>query len=306
MAQGPLPLDGIRVLDLSGPVGSYGGRLLADAGADVVKVELPAGDELRRQGPFAGRQPGPERSLAFAYYHANKRGIVLDYRSPEALGMLAELGASADVVLVTPPVAGFDPASRELPWAASDTVVCAITPFGLTGPYRSWRATHLTSCALGGGMYQYGPSEGPPLVLPGRQLSDHAGTPAAIAVLAALRARSAVGGQFIDISAHEVLGSSLYELHRYTNFQDIMRRRDRSTGVGGMWPCRDGLVEFAASTQKHWAGFVRLLGSPPELSDPALADPAVRQQRAEEIMAVVGPAILAMSREEFVGRGQEL
>ena len=108
-----------------------------------------------------------------------------------------------------------------------------------------------------------GHPKGPPLVLPGRQLYDHAGTHAAIAVLAALRARPAVGGQFIDISAHEVLGSSLYELHRYTNFQDIMRRRDRITGVGGMWPCRDGLVEFAASTEKHWAGFVRLLGSPP-------------------------------------------
>ena len=306
ISQGPLPLDGIRVLDLSGPVGSYGGRLLADAGADVVKVELPAGDELRRQGPFAGRTPGPERSLAFAYYHANKRGIVLDYRSPEALGMLAELGASADVVLLTPPVAGLHPDSRELSWAASDAVVCAITPFGLTGPYRSWRATHLTSCALGGGMYQYGQPEGPPLVLPGRQLYDHAGTHAAIAVLAALRARPAVGGQFIDLSAHEVMGSSLYELHRYTNFQDIMRRRGSYAAVGGMWPCRDGLVEFTASTEKQWAGFVRLLGSPPELSDPAFADPAVRQQRAEEIMAVVGPAILAMSREEFVGRGQQL
>jgi crotonobetainyl-CoA:carnitine CoA-transferase CaiB-like acyl-CoA transferase len=306
MAQGPLPLDGIRVLELSGPVGSYGGRLLADAGADVVKVELPAGDELRRQGPFAGRQPGPERSLAFAYYHANKRGIVLDYRSPEALGMLAELGASADVVLLTPPVTGFDPDSGELSWAACDAVICAITPFGLTGPYRSWAATHLTSCALGGGMYQYGQPEGPPLVLPGRQLYDHAGTHAAIAVLAALRARPAVGGQFIDLSAHEVLGASLYELHRYTNFQDIMRRRGSYAGVGGMWPCRDGLVEFTASTEKQWAGFVRLLGSPPELTDPAFADPAVRQQRAEEIMAVVGPAILAMSREEFVGRGQQL
>ena len=272
----------------------------------MVKVELPAGDELRRQGPFAGRTPGPERSLAFAYYHANKRGIVLDYRSPEALGMLAELGASADVVLLTPPVTGFDPDSRELSWAARDAVVCAITPFGLTGPYRSWGATHLTSCALGGGMYQYGRPEGPPLVLPGRQLYDHAGTHAAIAVLAALRARPAVGGQFIDLSAHEAMGSSLYELHRYTNFQDIMRRRGSSAVVGGMWPCRDGLIEFTASTEKQWAGFVRLLGSPPELSDPALADPAVRQQRAEEIMAVVGQAILAMSREEFVGRGQEL
>ena len=79
--QDSLPLDGIRVLDLSGPVGAYGGRLLADIGADVVKVELPAGDELRGQGPFAGRRSDPERSLSFAYYHANKRGIVVDYRS---------------------------------------------------------------------------------------------------------------------------------------------------------------------------------------------------------------------------------
>ena len=115
-----LPLDGIRVLDLSGPVGSYGGRLLADAGADVVKVELPAGDELRRQDPFAGGRSDPERSLTFAYYHANKRGIVLDYRRAETLGVLAELGANADVVLLTPPVTGFDPKTRELSWAAPD------------------------------------------------------------------------------------------------------------------------------------------------------------------------------------------
>ena len=112
--------------------------------------------------------------------------------------MLAELGANADVVLLTPPVAGFDPDSRELSWAAADAVVCAVTPFGLTGPYRSWRATHLTSCALGGVMYSQGPPEGPPVVMPGRQLYDHAGTHVAIAVLAALRARPAVGGQFID------------------------------------------------------------------------------------------------------------
>ena len=306
MAQDPLPLERIRVLDLSGQVGSYGGRLLADVGADVVKVELPAGDELRRQGPFIGRHSDPERSLSFAYYHANKRGIVLDYHGAEALGLLAELGANADVVLLTPPVAGFDPDSGELSWAAPDAVVCSITPFGLTGPYRSWRATHLTSCALGGAMYQYGPPEGPPLVTPGRQLYDHAGTHAAIAVLAALRARPAAGGQFIDLSAHEVLGSSLVDLHRYTNFQDIMRRRDTYPGVGGMWPCRDGLIEFTASTEKHWAGLVRLLGSPPELSDPSLADLAVRQERAGEIMAVVGPAIAAMSREDFVARGQQL
>ena len=306
MTGNPLPLDGIRVLDLSGPVGAYGGRLLADIGADVVKVELPDGDELRRQGPFAGRRSDPERSLTFAYYHANKRGIVIDYHRAEAAGALAELGANADVVLLTPPVAGFDPDAGKLSWAAADTVVCAVTPFGLTGPYRSWRATHLTSCALGGVMYSQGPPEGPPVVVPGRQLYDHAGTHAAVAVLAALRARPAVGGQFIDVSAHEVLASYLGELHRYTTAAEITRRRDDYPGVGGVWPCRDGLIQFMALTDKHWAGFVRLLGSPPELSDPAWADTAERRQRAEEIMALVAPAILAMSREDFVARGQEL
>ena len=304
--QDALPLDGIRVLDLSGPVGAYGGRLLADIGADVVKVELPAGDELRRQGPFAGRRSDPERSLTFAYYHANKRGTVVDYRSPDALGVLAELGANADVVLLTPPVAGFDPDSGQLSWAAADTVVCAITPFGLTGPYRTWRATHLTSCALGGVMFSQGPPEGPPVVMPGRQLYDHAGTHVAIAVLAALRERPTAGGQFVEISAHESLGSYMFELHRYTNLQEIMRRRAEYPGVGGMWPCRDGLVELAVATPKHWAGLVQLLGSPPELSDPALADPSVRQERTEELRAVIGPAIAAMDREDFVARAQEL
>ena len=122
------------------------------------------------RGPSPAGHSGPERSLAFAYYHANKRGIVLDYRSPEALGMLAELGASADVVLLTPPVTGFDPDSRELSWAAPDAVVCAITPFGLTGPYRSWGATHLTSCALGGGDV--------PVRAARRAAPGHAGPPA--------------------------------------------------------------------------------------------------------------------------------
>ena len=301
-----LPLGGIRVLDLSGPVGSYGGRLLADIGADVVKVELPDGDELRLQGPFAGRRSDPERSLTFAYYHANKRGVVVDYRRADAAGVLAELGASADVVLLTPPVTGFDPDTGELAWASPDAIVCAITPFGLTGPYRSWRATHLTSCALGGVVYSQGPPEGPPVVMPGRQLYDHAGTHVAIAVLAALRERPSAGGQFVEVSAHESLGSYLFDLHRYTNFSDILRRRAEYPGIGGMWPCRDGMVELAVVTPKHWAGLVRLLGSPPELSDPALADPSERQERTDELRAVIGPAIAAMSREDMVARAQEL
>ncbi len=306
-----LPLDGVRVLDLSGPLGSYASRLLADIGADVVKVEPPAGDDLRHQPPFAGDRQHPENSLAFAYYHANKRGIVLDIGRPEAAGTLAELAVGADVILIAPGprtlVTGFDPVRRELSWAGQDAVICSITPFGLTGPYRDWRATHLTSYALSGLMYPHGPVAGPPVVIPGRQAYDHVGAHAAIAVLAALRARPEVGGQFIDLSAHEILGHSLFDLHRYTSSLNLQRRAELKRGVqGGKWACRDGLVEFTVSTDKHWTGLVELLGNPDELSDPALAHPVARDKDAARILSVLENLIAGIGREDFISRGQQL
>jgi crotonobetainyl-CoA:carnitine CoA-transferase CaiB-like acyl-CoA transferase len=307
-----LPLDGIRVLDLAGPLGSYCARLLADAGADVVKVEPPEGDPLRHRPPFAGDRADPEGSLSFAYYHANKRGVVLDYRRPEAAATLADLGANADVIVLTPttrePVAGFDTATGELAWAGPDSVVCSITPFGLTGPYRTWRATQLTSHAMSGLMYVQGPPEGPPVVVPGQQLYDFTGTHAAIAVLTALRARPHAGGQLIDMSAHEVMTGSCFDLYSYTNAARIGRRRQRSAQYsgGGSWPCRDGVVEFTASTDKHWFALMELLGHPAELSDPTWAHPVVRHPYEDKIIEVMRPLIAAMSREEFFIRGQQL
>jgi crotonobetainyl-CoA:carnitine CoA-transferase CaiB-like acyl-CoA transferase len=307
-----LPLGGIRVLDLAGPLGSYCGRLLADAGADVVKVEPPEGDPLRQRPPFAGDQPGPQSSLSFAYYHANKRGVVLDYRRPEAAAALADLGANADVIVLTPsvrePVAGFDMAAGELAWAGPDAVVCCITPFGLTGPYRTWRATHLVSHAMSGLMYVQGAPEGPPVVVPGQQLYDFTGTHAAVAVLAALRARPQAGGQLIDISAHEVLTQSCFDIYSYTNSALIGRRRPRATQYsgGGSWPCRDGVIEFTASTDKHWFALMELLGHPAELADPSWAHPVVRHPYEDKIIEVMRPLIAAMSREDFFVRGQQL
>ena len=116
-------------------------------------------------------------------------------------------------------------------------------------------------------MYSQGPPEGPPVVMPGRQLYDHAGTQLAIAVLAALRARPAAGGQFIEISAQGA-GDLPGRLHRYTNAEDITRRSDDYPAVGGIWPCRDGVIEFIALTDKHWASLLQLLGSRPNSAIP--------------------------------------
>jgi crotonobetainyl-CoA:carnitine CoA-transferase CaiB-like acyl-CoA transferase len=209
---------------------------------------------------------------------------------------------------VAEPVAGFDPVTGELAWAGPDAVVCSITPFGLTGPYRTWRATHLTSHAMSGLMYVQGLPEGPPTVVPGQQLYDFVGTHAAIAVLTALRARPEAGGQLIDMSAHEVMTSSCFDIYSYTNGARIGHRRPPAAQYsgGGTWQCRDGVVEFVASTDKHWFALMELLGHPAELSDPSWGHPGKRHPHEEKIMEVMRPLVAAMSREDFVVRGQQL
>ena len=109
------PLDGKRVLDVTGSIGAYCTKLLADLGADVIKVEQPEGDPMRGRPPFAGGDDAAGYSAVFASYHANKRSVTLDTRRDEAIPMLESLGAACDVVIVSPtrrtPVAGFDRAT---------------------------------------------------------------------------------------------------------------------------------------------------------------------------------------------------
>ncbi|MCU1513200.1 MAG: hypothetical protein JWO10_290, partial [Microbacteriaceae bacterium] len=311
MSRDHLPLHGIRVLDMTGGLGTYCGRLLADFGADVVKIEPPEGVRSRGIPPFIDDEPGIDRSLRFLYFEANKRGIVLDVSSPDAESELRQLAAEVDVILVTPsaqhPVSGFDPVSESISWAPKTAIVICITPFGLTGPYREWRGTHLTSYAMSGLLVSQGTPEGPPVVIPGDQMHTHISTNAAIAVMTALRARDQVGGQFADLSAHEILFAGHFPFNRYSTSNFIPEREAiEPNQSGGIWECSDGLVEFFVSTDKHWQGLMTLLGDPESLSDPTLANPNTRYDRREEVIAALGPLVKAIDREDFVARGQRL
>ncbi|MFU8945514.1 CoA transferase [Mycetocola zhadangensis] len=306
-----LPMSGVRVLDLSDSLGTYCGRLLADFGADVVKIEPAGGIRSRTLPPFRNGVTDPDGALGFLYYEANKRGTVLDASSEDSIADLRALARDADVIIVTPtarnPVAGLSPSARNLSWAPESAVVVSITPYGLTGPYRDWRATHLTSSAMSGLLIQQGAADGPPVQVPGNQLYAHVGTQAAIAVLAALRARNAAGGQFADLSAHEILTASNFSFHQYSSAGIVGKRVTVEPNEnGGIWGCRDGLIEFQVSTDKHWAGLVSLLGSPPQLGDPKLGHPSVRAQARDAIVATLRPMIEQMDREAFVAEGQAL
>ena len=133
------PLAGLRVIEICDELGQYAGKLLADMGADVVKLEPPEGSSARRVGPFVNDEPGPNRSLNFWYHNTNKRSAVLDLEGSEPDRDLARtLLARADVFLESLPPGR--PADLGLDYATLATanpalIHCALTPFGQDGPW---------------------------------------------------------------------------------------------------------------------------------------------------------------------------
>jgi crotonobetainyl-CoA:carnitine CoA-transferase CaiB-like acyl-CoA transferase len=300
----------IRVLDLSGAIGAYCSKLLADLGADVVIVEPPGGDELRRRPPFAGGDGRTADSLVFAAYHANKRGITLDCTRSESLPLLTALGRNCDVIVASPtarrPVAGFDRDSSTVSWARPDAIVASITPFGLTGPWRDLRMTAFLSFAMGGGMHPVGDPDGPPLAAPGQLAWDEASAHAAFGITVALSVRDQVGGQLLDLSVHEVAAAKDFLLERY----DVGRPGSwgRRIGVGypptGVWACADGPLSVAAHQRHHWQSFLAMLDNPEELSDPAYDDPLFRREVFDLLEQLIAPLMARSSRLDLFAKGQ--
>jgi len=146
-------LAGLRVLDLTGRMGGYSGLLLANLGAEVILIEPAGGDPLRRAGPFKNDSRDPERSLSFAAYHTNKRGIVLDLEDETGQQSLRQLACHADVLIEDKPVGDLE--RNGLGYAAlqqlnAGLVMTSISGFGLMGPYRDFKAPSIIAFAMGG------------------------------------------------------------------------------------------------------------------------------------------------------------
>ena len=304
----PPPLSPFRVLEFGDRLTAYCGKVLADLGADVIHIEPPGGSAMRFSPPFRGGRRAKESSLTFAYYQHNKRGTTLDWSSPNALSLLEELGRSADVVLHTPdvrhPLVGFDPESTNISWKPGNVHSCFISPFGLTGPLRNWRATPFTSFAMSGLMHPVGSPEGPPLAQPGQQLYDECGLHAAMMVQALLL-RPSSSAQVVDISAHEVGWFHKISLERY-GLQGRIATRETNFGPppGGIWQCRDGLIDIASHAPSHWDVFLQVLDEPEMLMDPMYQDRGMRVQLFDLLTTLVAELLSTRSAKELVERGQ--
>ena len=167
--QEPQALSGLRILDLTqGLAGPAGAKLLADFGAEVIKVEPPGGDCARRAGPFPGDQPHPEQSALFLNYNRNKLGITLDVFTRDGRRLLDQLIEQSDAIMLS-----YSPAEIERLGLDFDSVkktnpalvVAALTPWGLTGPYRDYQASEIVLDAFGHTMSSYGRADRPPLAM---------------------------------------------------------------------------------------------------------------------------------------------
>ncbi len=244
-------LADLRVIDISqGVAGPYAGKLLADFGAAVTKVEPPEGDYARRLGPFPDDNPDPNKSGLFLHLNTGKRSLTLDISTRSGAVVLKKLLANADVLLESYPPGqlaewglGYEDLKAELP----RLIYVSVTPFGQTGPYRDYRGNSLTAMAMSTIMYNTGEPDREPLTtagLPGEYLG---GIHAFMAVTAALAWRDREGrGQQVDVSLAEAAAASdEYNAAMY-GFQGAIRRRFYSRHVFGypndIFPCRDGYV----------------------------------------------------------------
>jgi crotonobetainyl-CoA:carnitine CoA-transferase CaiB-like acyl-CoA transferase len=267
-------LDGIRVVECGDFVApSYATKQLADLGADVIKIEIPgAGDTARRRGPFAGGGADPDRSGLYLYLNTNKRGIAVDLERAEGREILARLAQTADLVVhnVAPSrieSSGLSPTALRA--RNPRLVVTSISPFGLSGAHRDYKAHDLNLWCAGGVATLNGGGPGsedlPPLKSFGQQSSFQAGLNAALGSLAALYASLDDGqGQDVEISGQECLTSILEMTFEYYPYMGLVASRLGQKPIAPLdfLECKDGWIFICCVEEHQWERFVELMGSP--------------------------------------------
>jgi crotonobetainyl-CoA:carnitine CoA-transferase CaiB-like acyl-CoA transferase len=289
MPQASRPLDDLRVVELgSSLAGAFCGKLLGAVGAEVLKVEPPHGDPIRRLGPFAGDQPAIERSLTYLYLNTGKLGLTLDPSSAPGRELLRRVLADADVVLDglgRGELDGLGLAYADLAAQAPGLVLTAITSFGDDGPYCDYLDGELVLMALGGLLNMVGEPELEPLRLGGYQAQYVTGLSALTGTLAALFARDFSGlGQRVEVSAHESVAFVEWKSGIYYQSNGQVRRRGGREAQWVVLRCRDGFVAFVYQDE-DWPGVIELIRDP-RLEEPRFALHAERLAAREELRAI--------------------
>ena len=324
----PGPLAGLRILELADETGQFCGKLLGDLGADVVKIEPPGGERNRHVGPFLDGIPHPERSLSFWYYNTSKRGITLSLETAAGRRLFRRMAATSDVILET-----FRPgflASLGLDYDSLSlqnprVIMCSLTPFGQTGPWRDYLSSDLLHMAAGGEMassgYDQADAPNAPPIAPGGGNAWHMGGHFAyMAITAALVYRTVAGqGQYIDTSIHEACAlTTEAAIANYIYRGEVVRRQTGRHHAAGPTPrtqfrAKDGTCVCALVggrlNPKYIGELADLLdsyGMAGDLRDPKYKDPAVIAANTSHIIDdLVANFIASLPAEEVYHAAQD-
>ena len=308
-------LSDIKVLEFTQHVaGPYCTKLMADQGADVIKVERPgSGDVTRRLGPYPGDIPHPEKSGLFLHLNTNKRSITLDLATGPGKNIASQLAAQADVVVESfrpGTMASFGLHYQSLKALNQNLVMTSISNFGQTGPYRDYGGSDIIFYAMGGEMFGTGLPEREPVKLGPNVILYQAGATAAVATMGALflaldpEDGQAVG-QHVDVSIMETqLGSidrRMSSLVAYQYTGQISGREHWGWGgyPHGVYPCQDGYFAITGGGV-YFPRVVQMMGSPGSLQEPRWYTPEAQSdpELKEEFEQIFFPWILSRSKQQ--------
>ena len=321
-------LSPYRVIDLTDEKGFMCAKVLADMGADVIKIERPGGDAARGIGPFFQDDPNPEKSLSWLFLNMNKRGITLDVAKPEGQGLLRRFVEGADFV-----VESFEPGYldalglgfRDLSRVNPRVIVTSITPFGQDGPHAHFRSTDLTSMARGGLMYMTGDPDRAPVRVGVPQAFLHGGAEGAAASMIAHYHRESTGrGQHVDVSIQECVIWTTMDATGYWDLNGINRQRSGTVAAApkaslrSLWPCRDGFVTLmvaggmtmAVQFMQALLGWMDQEGAAPEFLKALdwMTDydrNTVTQDLVDRVEGVVGDFLMTKTKAEIFDQGMK-
>ena len=302
-------LEGLRVVELGTMASApFCGKILADAGAEVIKIEEPlSGDPARSYGPFPNDIPHPEKSGLFLYLNTSKLGITLNIHTATGREILLHLLEEADVFVENTPLNLLPELKLDYPSLKGryPTLIHArITPFGQTGPYANYKAHDINLVAFGGAALQAGRLGREPLQIPFHYGGYQAGQVAASTIIAALLVRDFMGkGQAIDIAEADVWvtqqSGSGHLNYQATGAIPARVAESPQQYPRSFVPCKDGYMVQGWVQKAQWIRHLRVIGKPEWAEDPKYSEwRNLSEETIQELDAVIMPWFMAHTKEE--------
>ncbi|MGA2527404.1 MAG: CoA transferase [Smithellaceae bacterium] len=309
-------LDGIKVVELGNLISApFCTKILADLGAEVIKVEKPdCGDDSRNQAPFLNDVPGLERSGLFQYLNMNKLGITLNVETATGREILNKLLKNADIFVENNPLKTMTELKLSYSYVKQINpciIMTSITPFGQTGPYKDYKGGELVTTHMGVVGYistREGDVSKEPIKYPAHLFSFQAGLSAAAVTLGAFYHKMATGlGEHIDVSEQESVIQNLNAATaRYSYANQIISRTDvLSVAPSHILPCKDGYIYNALAEEHQWRRFVEVMGHPDWADNDLFKDAQTRAEYWDALKPLLLEWTMEHTVEEIYRSSQE-